>query len=128
MSADAEQLLGAIFSRHDLEALKMYIAKGYDVCAQMHQNTLLHEAACLIESALEPEVALIGVLLKRGADIHAECSRKMTALHCAARSGNAAVVQILLDAGASVAAVCREGETPLSLACTYGHLEVNALL
>jgi ankyrin repeat protein len=142
MSEEAEQLLQAIFNQHDLEALKFYIAKGYDVCTQLHQNTLLHAAASMIESALAPEVAIIRVLFERGiaidardqygqtalmrsksaviaamlhargADIHAECNLKMTALHYAASRGNAAVVQILLDAGASAAAICQRHHFP----------------
>jgi ankyrin repeat protein len=127
-----------------------------DVCAQLHQNTLLHAAASMIESALEPEVAIIEalnhrgiaadardkhgrtalmlcrcseievVLVARGADVHAVCAKQMTALHYAAQSGSAAMVQFLLAAGASVAAICQRNHFPLSLACLQNDFEVSA--
>jgi ankyrin repeat protein len=161
MSEEAE-LLEAIFNRHDLTALTLYVQNGYDVHAKHHdhqqQSTLLHMAVKLERSGqqrglqimvelliargiavdardkhgqtalmLRGSVAIAAALYRRGADVHAVCTKRMTALHYSAQAANPTMVKFLLEAGASAAAVCRDGETPLSLACSGGSYEVRTV-
>lgn len=158
MSEERENLLQVIFEKSDLEALKLYINKGFDVCAQHEQTrcTLLHVAAALLDvDQKEQHIAaalinkgiavdardkrgrtalmlcrsteIAAVLLRHGADVHAACAKKKTALHYAAHSAHAAMVQFLLTAGASAAVFCNHDETPLSLACSNRDFEVSTL-
>jgi ankyrin repeat protein len=59
------------------------------------------------------DLALIKLLITRGADVNAADREQWTPLHFAARDGKSAVVQALLDAGASIDAPNNFGNTPL---------------
>ena len=68
-------------------------------------------------------------LLKNGADVNAAQGDGMTALHWAARNGDAELAQMLLYAGANVKATTRlGGYTPLMMAADQGHATVIAAL
>lgn len=58
-------------------------------------------------------VSDVQALLAEGVDVNARDSRGETALHRAARLGNAPVVAALLDGGADIQAANARGETPL---------------
>jgi ankyrin repeat protein len=67
--------------------------------------------------------------LKQGADANAAEGDGMTALHWAARAGDAELAQVLLYAGANVKATTRLGAyTPLMMAAQAGHAPVVAAL
>jgi hypothetical protein len=67
----AARLLEAIHDRADCKALRLYIKKGYDVCALNHkQMSLLHVVASLTCSDCD-KGSMIADLIKRGADADA---------------------------------------------------------
>jgi uncharacterized protein len=71
----------------------------------------------------------VKTLLKNGADVNAAQGDGMTALHWAARNGDAELAQMLLFAGANVKATTRlGGYTPLMMAAEQGHATVIAAL
>ena len=68
-------------------------------------------------------------LLKQGADVNAAHGDGMSALHWAARTGDAELARMLVVAGANHRATTRLGGwTPLLVAAQYGHAEVIATL
>jgi hypothetical protein len=67
---------------------------------------------------------MVNFLLSRGADVQIRNKKGQTALHEAAKSGNADVVRALIDAGASVNALDADDRSPLHLA-TKGKLRRN---
>ena len=71
----------------------------------------------------------VRTLLKNGEDVNAAQGDGMTALHWAARNGDAELTQMLLYAGANVKATTRlGGYTPLLMAADQGHATVIAAL
>ncbi len=71
----------------------------------------------------------VRTLLKNGEDVNAAQGDGMTALHWAARHGDAELAQMLLYAGANVKATTRlGGYTPLLMAADQGHATVIAAL
>jgi hypothetical protein len=80
MSEEAEKLLHAIYKDRNLETLKLYIDKGYDVCAlhPLTQQTLLHVAACQI--VIEVEAPITEALIDRGVAVDARDLDGRTAL------------------------------------------------
>ncbi len=80
-------------------------------------------------AAARRDTAAVRALLKDGADVNAAQGDGMTALHWAARSGDADLAQMLLYAGANVKAATRLGAyTPLMMAAEQGHAAVMAAL
>jgi ankyrin repeat protein len=64
----------------------------------------------------ERQIAMIRLLLKAGADIHAQDKNGATPLHRAVRTRCAGVVQCLLDAGSDATIRNKPGSTPFHLA------------
>ena len=80
-------------------------------------------------AAMKGDKEAVRKLLKDGADVNAAQGDGMTALHWAARTGEAEIAQMLLYAGANVKASTRLGAyTPLLLAAEQGHAGVIAAL
>jgi hypothetical protein len=77
-------------------------------------------------------LALVRLLLERGAAVDARRKDGMTALHAAAWRGLATVVQELIDAGADPAITAASGQhagqTAADAALSQGHLRLAALL
>ncbi|MGE5246689.1 MAG: ankyrin repeat domain-containing protein [Betaproteobacteria bacterium] len=86
-------------------------------------------AASIVEAARDGRDAEVQALVKSGADVNAPAGDGMTALHWAARHGDATLVRTLLEAGASVGSTTRLGAyTPLHLAAEAGSAPVVDLL
>ena len=81
--------------------------------------------APVAEAAMHGDREAVRELLKKGDDVNAAQGDGMTALHWAARTGDAELVQMLLYAGANVKASTRLGAyTPLLMASEMGHTAV----
>jgi uncharacterized protein len=81
------------------------------------------------DAVMKRDKEAVRALLKDGADVNAAQGDGMTALHWAARSGDAELAQMLLYAGANVKATTRLGAyTPLMMAAEQGHPAVIAAL
>ncbi len=86
--------------------------------------------APLADAAMQRDVATVRALLQKGADVNAPQGDGMTALHWAARHGNADLATMLLRAKANTKATTRVGGfTPLHVATEAGSAPVvQALL
>ena len=85
--------------------------------------------APVADAAMKRDVEAVKTLLKNGADVNGAQGDGMTALHWAARNGDAELTQMLLFAGANVKATTRlGGYTPLMMAASQGHAAVIAAL
>lgn len=83
----------------------------------------------LIVASMTGRMAVIEVLMARGARVNLTGCSGRTALHCAAFEGRADVVERLLQCGDILVAVEDDiGETPLHKCATNGHLRIVQLL
>ncbi|HZT75218.1 MAG TPA: ankyrin repeat domain-containing protein [Vicinamibacterales bacterium] len=84
----------------------------------------------VVDATMARDAAAVRALLRRGADVNTAQGDGMTALHWAAKNGDAELAAMLLEAGANVRATSRLGEyTPLHLAAASGAAPViDALL
>src|SRR5688572_12165717 len=79
-------------------------------------------SAPVADAVMKRDKEAVRTLLKEGADVNAAQGDGMTALHWAARTGDAELAQMLLFAGANVKASTRLGAyTPLMMAAEQGH-------
>ena len=87
-------------------------------------------SSAVADAAMAKDGATVRALLKRGADVNTAQGDGMTALHWAARNGDADLTSALLAAGANVRATSRLGSyTPLHLAASAGAAPaIDALL
>ena len=114
--------LHAAAAGHRVEIAKMLLVAGADPSsAKNHRcSQPLHYAADgYSENPLwdpKSQVAMIRLLLKAGADIHAQDKNGATPLHRAVRTRCAAAVKCLLDAGADLKIRNKPGSTPFHLA------------
>lgn len=82
-------------------------------------NRPLHAA---IAGRTDP--AVVGSLLRRGADASARAATGVTPLHLAASRGSEPVIDLLLDHGADPAARMEDGSTAADVAESRGHPDV----
>lgn len=102
-----------------LEIAKLLLAAGAEVNAKgkhRHATPLHYAADGGPERDAKRQVAMIRLLLKAGADIHAQDKNGATALHRAVRTRCAEAVKCLLDAGADVTMRNKPGSTAFHLA------------
>jgi uncharacterized protein len=77
------------------------------------------------DAALLGDAVAVRALLRQGADVNAPQGDGTTALHWAARHGDAELAQMLIYAGANIKAATRLGAyTPLLMASELGHAAV----
>ena len=115
----------------------MAAVKGGDV-AQVTTDisadpSLLHRTdkdgtSLLVAAALKSRVALVELLLDRGAEKDKPNAKGFTPLNIASLTGNAALAELLLKRGAGKNKASLTGYTPLHSAAISGHLAVVQLL
>ena len=103
---------------------------GFGVVMAIALTAWMHAASAPVaDAAMARDREAVKTLLKGGADVNAAQGDGMTALHWAARNGDAELTQMLLFAGANVKATTRlGGYTPLMMAAEQGHATVIAAL
>ena len=79
-------------------------------------------------AAVQRNLAMVRLLLNRGADVNAKHQFDQTALQAAACFGREGVVQLLFEMGADVNAKDKTGMTALHFAAWFGHEGVVQLL
>ncbi len=86
-------------------------------------------AAPIADAAMDGNLDAVRALLKQGADVNGAQGDGLTALHWAAKKGDAAMAGMLIYGGANVRAATRlGGYTPLHLAAEIGSAPVIAAL
>jgi ankyrin repeat protein len=81
-------------------------------------------ATPLYIAAKEGHVAVVKLLLEKGAAIEAKADDGCTPLSIAAFNGHADLVALLLERGAAIEGKHKDSVTPLEMAAQQGHLEV----
>jgi ankyrin repeat protein len=108
--------LAAFFGKED--AARLLLNKGAQTAARSTnamQNTALHAAAA------GKHVALVRLLLERGAKADAKQHGGWAPLHAAAQSGDVEMARALVDGGADVSVRADNQQRPIDLALTGGH-------
>lgn len=111
--------------RDDLEMVKWLLAAGANVKATTREGAITP----LFMACTNGNAAIIGAMLKVGADANAVNGNGTTALMTAAASGSVDAVKVLLDRGADVKAKERvHGQTALMFAAALNRYDVVKLL
>jgi|GEM_PF-516294 len=108
----------------NVELVKLLISRGANIEAiakTKYKNTPLHTAM------LTRQYEVARALVLAGADIN-HADGNYTALHDAARQGNAEIARFFIEHGADPNARTDRGETPVSAARSHGHPELAAEL
>jgi hypothetical protein len=79
-------------------------------------------------SCLYNQVALLPILLMRGARVNTKTGSGSTALHLASQAGHMAAVELLVESRADVDAEDENGNTAVTLANMNGHNDIAAFL
>jgi uncharacterized protein len=115
--------------RHSLMAA-LTCAAALACAAALHAATPSASAATsIVDAAMEGNADAVRTLMKQGADVNGAQGDGLTALHWAAKKGDAAMASMLIYAGANVRAATRlGGYTPLHMAAEIGSAPVIAAL
>lgn len=107
----AQSLHGAIAKGENDAALKL-IESGVDIEAKDPGSG----ASALHYAVMKDNMALIELMLRRGADVNSRTRSGTTPLHTAVLYGRLEVAQLLIEKGAEIDAQSSGGATPLSIA------------
>jgi ankyrin len=118
------------YSSHlgNLEITRLLLNNGADINASGEVGTpLLVAASCLYDLYYTPnwdeiesqKIAILKILLEKGANINVRNSEGATPLHQAAGGGSANIVKWLIENGAEVNALDNKLQTPLHCTATY---------
>jgi len=100
----ASNVLQAAASRRNLDGVKYFLSKGYEIDEKFENGeSLIHLAGAI------GDVGFLKYVLEKGADVNATSNRGSTALNNAVFSGNIDALAILMDNGAVLApSICKE--------------------
>ena len=115
--------------RGHAEMVEFLLAQGLEV--DVRSNNRSTPLSCAANAAFAGEdqyVAVVKILLARGADVNAPCRSNMTPVHHAAAKGRALVLQTFLATKPDLTARDASGKTALDLAVAGGHKPCAALL
>ena len=107
-----------------IEIMTILIDEGCDI---NHANDSSGWSALHI-SCLHRDIAMVNLLLKKGAIVNMKTNAGRTPLHIAAENNDIGVMNILLENGAEVNSLCYESWTPLMDACNAGSVAAIELL
>jgi ankyrin repeat protein len=131
---DIGDLLQAIH-RDDLEAVRGLLDQGVNANVKNEQNSSVlllalknSKKSRFARGASAEHVAIMRLLINRGADVNAVNNRGQTPLHWAATYGYTDTVRLLLEKDADINAIDSDGETPLIKATYTRNAETAALL
>lgn len=120
---DATQLMALLMNKNPMlkdiiRLLDEEIWPNY----QIEGNTILHI------SAFKNHIAIVKILLAKGANLNIKNDIGKTPLHLASRNNNIAIVKILLAKGAELDLQDEIGSTALYLAAKHGHIIILQML
>lgn len=121
--AAPQSLHSAIAQGDDAAALKL-IEQGVDVEAKDPATG----ASALHYAVMKDKIALVGLLLARGADVNSRTKSGTTPLHTAVLYGRLEIAEFLLDKGADINAKSASGATPLSIANAANYQRIAKML
>ena len=93
--------------------LESFSILDFDYCDGMNDKSCLHEAC------ISGNVALVELVLSRGANIESRDIYGRCPIHYATMNGHIGVVSLLLDKGAQIDPVDHDGYTPVLLGANY---------
>lgn len=107
----ASNVLQAAASRRNIEGVKYFLSKGYEIDEKFENGeSIIHLAGRI------GDVDFIKYLIQKGADVNATDKQGSTALNNAVFSGNLDALAILMDNGAVLApSVCKESACASSI-------------
>lgn len=117
------QVLSTAIVRHDLDAFRKELARGYDAQAANAKEGLRHLTFLTHTAAGAGETEMLALLLQTGVRLDLHDEDGMTALSWAVLMKQARAVEFLLSRGAAVNTIARLGKskiTPLGIACLEG--------
>ena len=109
--APSQTLHGAIAKGENAKAMKL-LESGVDIEAKDPGSG----ASALHFAVMKDSIALVGLMLQRGADVNSRTRSGTTPLHTAVLYGRLEVAQLLIEKGAEIDARSASGTTPLSIA------------
>ncbi len=115
--------LAAFFGRE--EAVQVLIDRGADIDNVMDN---VNANAALDAAVAANQLAVVKLLLARGAEVNVRAARGYSPLHKAAFAGNVEMLALLLEHGADVAQETDEGRTALDIADERGFEQAAEVL
>ena len=121
---DKDEAIRIAVADNDIESLERLLREGADINAAKGK----YETSILMEAAVRGNLAIIKLLLERGANVNQADRDGWTALMGATVEGRIESVKLLLDNGADVNAKNHDGERALVMATRMKHAEIKDAL